>query len=447
VEPDRAILAVLAVLGLRPESLWRMNVEDFIPEHVFPDGTKGPALACPPVKRETDTHIKALPTLVGEWVEEYLDFIAGKPGEPLWRPTRKSRSLERLSQQCFTDPLIRYLSPHCENKLYSPGTMRHLAAKLATLVGIEWINHSPRDFLLGNHHGLPSSAETFGAVLLSQTLKNPTDRYRDVNSIKGREQLTKFIAEGSWEWLWGDLGARKGPDVELVADAEQKVKRTETELRGIRAQLGELEQQVVVAAQLEIKELLVLLVRQNALAKQLADATASYERAVHHMEHARTAEIPIDDFAAEIPLALDSGIEIVAYDEGQPLVRSEILPNEFCWAVGIPPSTLRRWMSGKLPHPCGDVRNLFDPPGPGESSPRAVKNITRDRIRCILLDELDPGRFHVDAWERLLEICRRPMSRKPTRKWVRAQSSSKAAERATPLGFTSGAAHPPRGSG
>ena len=111
---DRVMFVLLVIHGMRAEALWALNVEDFLPDHEFPDGSRGAALIVPRVKRERVTHTKFIPPLIAEWIKEYLDYIDAKAGEPMWRPARKGRRGERLSQQTSTDVLIRTLSPHCK---------------------------------------------------------------------------------------------------------------------------------------------------------------------------------------------------------------------------------------------------------------------------------------------------------------------------------------------
>jgi integrase len=415
---NRAMFALLAIHGMRAEALWALNVENFLPQHEFPDGSRGAALIVPRVKRERVEHAKYVPQEVADWIQEYLAYIDAKPGEPMWRPKQKARRGERLTQQMSTDVLIRYLSPHCEGRLYSPHTMRHLASSLATLVGIEWIRERPAAFLLGAH-GMPSAPQTFSDVLLGHALHHIADRYRDMDSKQSREIWTKITVEGIWEWIWGDKGARKGPDLKLISDAEQKAERAQIELRGVEAKLDQLEGDAQHATRMAEKDLLVLLVQLTTTSRELAKATAIYERAARRLDDARSVTVAIDDAAAEMPEMPESELELASRaDEERPLVRTEILPAEFCWAIGVDilkPSTLRRWMSGKLPFSAGDPRNLFEPPAPGERFPEAV-HYESEHKRYILLDKLDPKRFHPDAWERLLEICRRPMPKPPTRK-------------------------------
>jgi hypothetical protein len=336
----------------------------------------------------------------------------------MWRPGQKARRQERLGQQTLTDVLIRNLSPYCDGRLYSPHTLRHLASRAATLVGIEWIRERPTEFLLGTN-GTPSSPQTFSDVLLGQALHHIADRYRDMNSKESREVWTKITVEGVWEWIWGDKGARQGPDLKLIADAEEKAERAQVELRGLEAQLDGLEQKARQAKALSEKEGIVLLLEITTTSRALAKATARFERALRELDDAREVLVPIDDTAAEIPQLEERDLQLAAYgeEEDRPLIRTKLLPDEFSWGIGadiLARSTLRRWMTGKLPYPAGDRRNLFDPPKPGAKYPEAVEVVSAHK-RYIRVDRLDPTRFHVDAWERLMELCRRPEPKPPAR--------------------------------
>ena len=416
---DRAILGCLATYGMRAEALWWLDVDHFTLEHTFPDGSVGAALVVPPVKRERVAHTKFVPPLLAAWIREYLDYIDAKPGEPMWRPRQKARRQERLGQQMLTDVLIRTVSPYCDGRIYSPHTFRHLAARLATLVGIEWIRERPTEFLLGAN-GTPSSPQTFSDVLLGQALHDIADRYRDMNSKESRENWTKVTVEGVWAWIWGDKGARQGPDLRLIADAEERAKRAEVEMRGLDAQLDGLEQRARQAKALNVKEGVVLLLDITTTSRALVKATAAFERALRELDEARAVLVPIDDTAAEVPQLEESDLQLVTYEQEaeRPLIRMKLLPEEFRFAVGadiLPRSTLRHWMSGKrLPYPAGDRRNLFDPPPPGQRFPEAVLYVSEHK-RYIRVDKLDPTRFHVDAWERIMELCRRPEPKPPAR--------------------------------
>lgn len=424
---DRAVLGCLALYGMRAEALWRLDVDHFIREHTFPDGSVGAALVVPRVKRERVEHTKFMPSLVAEWIEEYLDYIDAKPGEPMWRPRGKARSQERLTQQTFTDILIRTLSPYCDGRIYSPHTLRHLASSLATLVGIEWIRERPAEFLLGAN-GTPSSPQTFSDILLGHALHHIADRYRDMDSKASREAWTKITVEGAWEWLWGDKGARKGPDLQLIAAAEQTVARARVEKRGLEAQLDGLEQQARRAKALTEKEGIGLVLDILTASRALAEANARFERAVWKLDEARAVLVPIDDTASEVPQLEESELQLVTYEDEaeRELIRMKLLPDEFRWAVGadiLPKSTLRRWMSGKLPHPAGDRRNLFDPPLPGAKYPEVVE-VASAHKRYIRVDKLDPDRFHVDAWERIMELCRRPEPKRPSKHSSRREATA-----------------------
>ena len=240
-----------------------------------------------------------------------------------------------------------------------------------------------------------------------------------MNTKANREIWTKLTVEGIWEWVWGDKGARKGPDLKLIAGAERAVEGTQLELRGLEAQLDELERRAKKATALTEKEGIVLLLEIMTTSRALAKVTARHERSLRNLEIAQATLVPIDDAAAEVPEAPETEMQFISYadEDERPLVRTELRTEEFRWAVGfdiLPKSTLRRWVSGTPAFPAGDRRNLFDPPFPGETFP-AVVRIASAHKRYIQIDKLDPSRFHADAWERLLELCRRREQKPPSR--------------------------------
>lgn len=422
---ERAMLGVLVVHGMRSEALWALDVDHYNPAHHFPDGTVGPALTVPRTKREKVEHTKALPTKVASWLDEYIDYIEAKPGEPLWRPGLKRTRHERLDQQNIDDMLRRLLAPYCGGRHFSPHTLRHFVAGVATLVGIEWIRERSDQFILGAR-GIPASPQTFADVVLGHALHHIADRYRDMNSKPNREVWTKVAVLGIWEWVWGDLGARKGPDLKLIAEAEDRVRGAKVDLDGLEAKLSELERMARRPKALSESEGIQLVLRMMALTRDLQKATVRHERALRQLDEARTAEVPIDDSLANVPELPESEFALLGYEdeEERPLVRTLLRADEFRWAIGtdiLAESTLRAWMGGhRSAFPAGDRRNLFDPPRPGQKYPDAVEVISQHK-RYIRVDKLDPSRFHADAWERLMELCRKPEPRMPSRRKSRRE--------------------------
>jgi hypothetical protein len=151
-------------------------------------------------------------------------------------------------------------------------------------------------------------------------------------------------------------------------------------------------------------------------------ATVRHERALRELDEARQILVAIDDSVSDDTPedGPEPEIEIAPYepDEARPLVRTHIRPDEFRWAVGpdmLPASTLRHWMSGsRLPFPSGDRRNLFE-------LDAVWTDPDRPRKRFIRVDRLDASRFHTDAWERILELCRRPEPKLPSRHKARRE--------------------------
>jgi hypothetical protein len=144
----------------------------------------------------------------------------------------------------------------------------------------------------------------------------------------------------------------------------------------------------------------------------LANAKEERERAVREYDEALKARVPLPDDVDAVPTIDEVVLAPEEPDDAvkeRPIVRNSCSPEEFRWAFGadiLPPSTLRRWMSGDLPHPRGDRRNIFDPPKRGQKYPSAVeKPAGRYRIR---IDKLDLSRFHPHVIARLEEIMRTP---------------------------------------
>ena len=88
----------------------------------------------------------------------------------------------------------------------------------------------------------------------------------------------------------------------------------------------------------------MLLLEMTVTSRALAKAAVRHERALRTLDEVRERLVAIDDAAAEVPEAPESDLQLVTYeeeDEGK-LVRTEIRPDEFRWAIGADILPLRR---------------------------------------------------------------------------------------------------------
>jgi hypothetical protein len=408
---DRALIAILMVLGPRKAAIVEMTVGCYLPCHTFPDGTVGPALRIPTVKRNGVPRIKALPAVVATWLEEYLEFvgIASDLDSPMWRNRRyPNRGLDMPGVEYA---VIRALAPFAKDgRKYYPHSLRHLAAKVLFLAGLDWLNEE-RDQLFDARHGVVLSADTFIDVGLDHVFGQVNERYRDIDFEKSREQWTRIAVVGAWEYLWGAKGARKVPDYERIQAALRDVHEATACCTKLERELEELEAAAVAGSErLTEKQLLVIVVQIGRVARALRAAGAEQQLAEQALEEAKRAEVPVDDLLDDLPTEPAFIHELEAEPDERPVLRRWATAAEFRWALGeriVSPATLRRWLRGRMPHPSGDPRNLWDPnPNPAKP-PQCVERLSPRKQR-IWIDRLDPARFHSDVWTRLDEITRRP---------------------------------------
>jgi integrase len=409
----RAIIALLMVLGTRRGAFAELNVGDYERKHVFPDGTVGPALRVPPIKTQDAPRYKGLPDQVARWLEEYLECarIAEDVAGPMWRPRWRSRS-GRLTAEAIELSVVNALDGIVPNRRFSPHTLRHLAEQVAFRAGHVWLEECDDPLAVG--FGQPSSPQTFSDCLLDHELNDVVDAYKDIgNNEECREFWSRVAAVGAWEFLWGDRGARKGPDLMRVNIASLALADAEEEVRTREVELDALEQEALSrAAELTTKQLVTMLMQVSRHGRLLASAKESRERAMREHADALKARVPLpDDDLERIPDAT-AGCELAdsQVPDTRPVLRSWCTPEEFRWAFGediLPKSTLRRWLSGRLPYPAGDRRNIFDPPAAPGALPDAVVKVSERKYR-ILIDRIDVTRLHPYVVQRLDEVMRRP---------------------------------------
>ena len=60
-------------------------------------------------------------------------------------------------------------------------------------------------------------------------LNDVIDAYKDIKNERSREYWSREAALGAWEFLWGERGARKAPDLDGIARAQIAVEAPELE--------------------------------------------------------------------------------------------------------------------------------------------------------------------------------------------------------------------------
>jgi hypothetical protein len=403
---NRALLGVCLSLGLRRQAIAGLNVGSFLEDHIFPDGSRGPALRAPGVKGFTGARIKAIPAEVTDAIRAYIDYagIADDKSSPLWRPNRLDIRHKRLTSEAIFYVISRLFESET-GRSYSIHSLRHLAEKLGYVAGIEWIAQN-RERILAGDYGLPASPQTFADVLLDHKLHDVTDRYKDISSERGREIWCRITVDLVWELVAGDLGARKGQDLEWIDDATKRLAAAEQTRERHEERIKQLEQQMLnPRSELDTHQLLLLIAEAMREARLLSQTTAARERAAAELAQAREASVPVDDYLDEVPTHPEDAVTIdeIVEPKKSEFVTGWVTPSEFICAHApglIKPSTLRNWMNGTLTYKAGDRRNLWDPPGFGKEYPDPIERKSERKFR-IHVNRLDPTRFQPEVVARL----------------------------------------------
>jgi integrase len=197
----RLLLVLLLLLGMRANALRTARVSDYLPDHAFGDGERGPALRLFPKKgwRHDKPLILPLPPLVARWIEEWIAcieqvlgappvflFPGKKPGRPLTQPgfynviagnAQGMRALIPLND----DPYIGW----------RVHVYRHTAYQLAVRAAA--IGKAKRSIEFG--HVLP---DEFAKALVGHKLNGGlSSLYRDLN----RDHLLRAVITEMWSLI------------------------------------------------------------------------------------------------------------------------------------------------------------------------------------------------------------------------------------------------------
>jgi integrase len=423
---NRALLGVFLTLGGRRGAIMALKRRDFVRFHRS-EGSEGPAILLRPGKTLHHDHVRAkfLPLELGEWVHEWIEYAGthDDPDAPLWVRTAGSR--EPLKENTVGVLIPRLLADYMPDRRCSPHTLRHLCEKLAFHAGMDWLEEN-RDLILSNEglSGMPTSPQQLADALLDHAFGKVQDVYKDMNSERARETWARIAAEGVWSLIWGEKGAPKGPDAELVCEAQSKLsdsgagrRRANEELRCLEARKKAARQQAIDTAGsgdvgLTLKAMLELDALGDEVAEAistLAEAEMAFERAQHGLKEARSTRVALPDedpvpteIVGEVELPTISGATESLSNESYR--RDRVTVREFHWALSggsfISEPTLRRWVAGKLPYRRGDRRNIWDPPRKPGDLPDCIYRPS-PRKTWILLDPLDWTRFPLPVIERL----------------------------------------------
>jgi integrase len=423
---NRALLAVFLTLGGRRGAVMRLKRGDFVRFHKS-DGYEGPALLLRPGKsvHQELVRVKHIPIELGEWIHEWIEYAGthDNPDAPLWVKT--PGKLDALAEHTASDLIPKLINPYLVDRHCSPHALRHLSEKLAFHAGMDWLEAN-RELLLTDEgiSGLPTSPQQIADALLDHSFGRVQDIYKDMNSERARTHWARIAADGVWSLIWGDAGAPKGPDPELIAAAQTAVDRAEAECSRTLMELKRTETEKKVFRQRakqmagagDVSRALEAMFELDDLADALLEkvtANAEAERALEHarlaFKEAKATRIALPD--EEVSPALSDELDMLDVDgvaeplpQDEPYLRPLVTLLEFHWALSgsllISEATLRRWALGKMPYRRGDRRNPWDPPLRPGDIPDCIERPS-PRKTSVNLDRLDWSRFPIEVIERL----------------------------------------------
>jgi integrase len=433
---DRALIATLAITGLRRGAFNRLWVGDVVRDFVFPDNEHGPALVPRPGKTlgEELKRPKGIPDVLFDWLWEYVEYagVADEPDAPLWLPHNAKRRLRRESlgdtqitnivkarfevksrrpgQRPETRPLYIAFAEEHDGRSYSPHQLRHAAEKIAFTVGLDWLEEN-RTRLLQHGSGLPANPQVFPDALLDHAMQTMGDRYKDVASERGRLKWARKCALGVAEYVVGAKGARLGPDLDLIRHKQSILEHAEARRAETDRELEALEVRIISSGEgLDLKSIMLANVQMGRLARQLAAVTGASERARHELAEALKAEVPVPEYWTNRDLAAQKD-NPTGREEETPEGDEEVQPirewaslEEFHWALGgqdvVSIETVRRWVRGERTR---FAIMLGLPESQDGKIPSCVQRISARKQR-IALNLIDWSRLPVPVQENLEAI-------------------------------------------
>ena len=445
---NRALFGLLCVTGSRIGAALALMVSDFDPEHVDPDGNVGPAIALRPGKTmdADDIRWKPLPVGAGRIIQAHvlltrrLAVETDGPGEftrrrrlglpedyPLFpasikhleRPWHSSGFYEALAGRVTRPParqtpwfgVVRYstLTNHTssDGKLgYSPHTLRRAALQMVREGGQEYCEE----------RRLPFGPEVIASALLDHEIRSDPYGYADLNTLHGRERLSRLGAQIAWEMLATDRGARKLKNAAAYHDAIRKRDILQAELDRQSREIAAAVQQARAARKVPADLLLDLLANDERV--ELQTRLAVIETEIHELLHNPKKLIPApDDLSDEqLRLELEALEKAVRQGPAKPKrssvrhpdpIRDWITIPELAEILDISYPTAARWVCGEhLPHAAGDPRN------PWRADNVPVDTSLGERRRRVWTGGINPAIMRTDAQRaRLAQLLAQPPKR------------------------------------
>lgn len=426
----RALLGGFTSTGGRSDTLAWMLGEDYIPAHQFPDGTCGPAYRFRRLKGKPGVErIQGVPDIVGTWTEMHIDYNAVQPWESLW--AERERDMLSASPGALSgtiDTIMALYADPGDEDAYTSHDIRRVVERCARRYGDRMLGSGLDidDEVMGVVGFVPDG-QTLADILVDHRPAKIDATYKDLLNPVAVEHWSRVAALGVWEYVWGELGARRVPDLDAMARAHERLRDAEADRTVVKNALGTVkrrrtelraERTRVLASGLDersirtrLNDLFDELETLSEAADELADKASAAGEAVAQARQVATdavaATVPINDFASdrevhEIRTAAASYTELAATDAPriEPPLRRSFTSSEFAWATGVSRAQMRRYFRGESGYQC-----LFDTSPDG--SVAGVEFVT-DRRRFAHFDALPLDRYPVRIIERLQWLMRQP---------------------------------------
>ena len=424
------LLSLLVLHGSRVDALRSTRVEDYLPDFVFADGTRQPALRIYPGKTWPDDqpHHLALPTELATWLEDWITAAGhtlGQADVPLFPPRRARQGQEDrfMTQAGFYSaiagdprngrPGTRALLPRAADPClgWHPHAFRHTSYQLAMRAGTR-LKHDHGDEFAHIH------AEEFAKALAGHTLTSTVSAtYRDVT----RQHLARAIVEPMWQLLWGDGLTRKGLHTKTIHQLRTQADALRLAITALDEEAHELTRRAesgsANADRLRDHERKLELLLQATQHHQLASAKRDERDQYQHELERVQARL---DEALEAPVDLPVDLTDAAYERaladalGRPqeailgagiALAEEITPRDFSEVMDTTEQSVNRW------HREGPPSNRPSPWLPG-SDPWHVYTKKDKRIR---VEAIDQGHL-TDTQKQRLEYVRQRRAQEKDRR-------------------------------
>lgn len=376
-----AVLAVLAMVAPRGSHLAGMQVDDVVLDHVFRDGTRGPALLMRgergmKSRRNGYWYAVRLPRPLADILHAWIVCNGKQPGvsKDALFPARKAT--HPSVPQPHAREIGTFVAPSRSHRRRQPlvplpgnprrGYQTHrfrstLTQEVDRLMA-QWCRQHPHDPLAG------VDTSVFAECILDHT--HADLGYRDLRDNDGNPtaRYEQLVAAGVAAWcaeLWGD-----GPNLRRGLDLDA-IEKTHTQLRLLKARIGDLTAEVerlrredatLDPGRLQLEDALAELLRMQQRGQRREclleereelrlEQTRIERQLAEHLEREVLLAAEAFDEAYERRktelLAAIEGDEPPPADEPQPLaLADELTVADVAELFGVTPQHVRRWRRG-----------------------------------------------------------------------------------------------------